>query len=85
MPRSHSRNQSTRNTNIASLLTFISGEIWVDFQRIRPVGIVLLEITEGRGTVNPPPGTPFHADFNELLFVSIALNLMEVSVDCDRS
>jgi hypothetical protein len=27
---------------------------------------------------------PFHADFNELLFVSIALTLMEISVDCDR-
>jgi hypothetical protein len=50
-----------------------------------PVGICLLERMEGRGTVNPPPGTPFHADFNELLFVSIALTLMEISLDCDRN
>ena len=40
---------------------------------------------EGRGTVNPPPGTPFHVDFNELLFVSMALMLTEISVDCYRS
>jgi hypothetical protein len=39
---------------------------------------------EGRGTVNPPPGTPFHADFNELLSVSIALTLTEILVDCDQ-
>jgi hypothetical protein len=45
------------------------------------VGIVLLERMGGRGRVNPPPGTPFHADFNEL----IALILTEISVDCDRS
>jgi hypothetical protein len=40
---------------------------------------------EGRGRVNPPPGTPFQADFNELVFVSIALTLMEISVDCDSN
>jgi hypothetical protein len=37
----------------------------------------------GRGRVNPPPETPFHADPNGLLFVSIALTLTEISVDCD--
>jgi len=42
------------------------------------VGIVLLERMGGRGRVNPPPGTPFRADFNELLFVSIALTLTEI-------
>jgi hypothetical protein len=52
---------------------------------VNPVGIVLLERMGGRGRVNPPPGTPSHADFNELLFVSIALMLTEISVDCDRS
>jgi hypothetical protein len=30
-----------------------------------------------------PPETPFYADSNELLFVSIALKLTEISVDCD--
>jgi hypothetical protein len=31
------------------------------------------------------PRTPFHAGFNELLFVLIALTLTWISVDCDRS
>jgi hypothetical protein len=30
-----------------------------------------------------PPKTAFHADPNELLFVSIALKLMEILSDCD--
>ena len=38
---------------------------------------------EGRRRVNLYPGTPFRADFNELFFVSIALALTEISVDCD--
>jgi hypothetical protein len=30
-----------------------------------------------------PPEIPFHADSNKLLFISIALKLMEILVDCD--
>ena len=33
-----------------------------------PVGILLLERMGGRERVNPPPGTPFRADFNELQY-----------------
>jgi hypothetical protein len=33
----------------------------------------------GRGRVNPPPETPFHADSNELLLVSKALTFTEIS------
>jgi len=33
--------------------------------------------------LTPRPGTPFHTDSNELLFISIALMLTEMSVDCD--
>lgn len=47
---------------------------------LRPVRIVLLE-----RRVIPLPGTPFHADSNELLFVSVALTLTEILVDCDRT
>jgi len=32
-----------------------------------------------------PSERPFHADFNKLLFVSIALILMDIWVDFDRS
>ena len=49
------------------------------------VGFVLLERMGGRGRVSLVLGTPFHTDFNELLFVSIALTLMEISVDFDHS
>jgi len=31
-----------------------------------------------------PPETPFHADSNELLCVSIALTLTEILLDCDH-
>jgi hypothetical protein len=37
----------------------------------------------GKGYLTPPE-TPFHADSNELLCVSIALILMEIWVDFDR-
>ena len=37
----------------------------------------------GRGRVGLVPGTPFRTRFNELLFVSIALMLMEISMDFD--
>jgi len=37
----------------------------------------------GRGGVGPVPGAPFRADSNELLFVSIALTLTEMLIDCD--
>jgi len=47
--------------------------------------VLLLERMAGRGRVSLVPRTPFHADFNELLFVSIALTLMEISVDFDHS
>jgi len=38
-----------------------------------------------RGAILTPPETSFYADFSELLFVSIALTLVEISVNCDRS
>ena len=44
----------------------------------RPVGIILLKRMMGRGGVSPASGQPFHADSNELLFVSIG------SVDAHR-
>ena len=47
------------------------------------LGIVLIERMEDRSRVNTPPGTYFHTDFNEPLFVLIALTLMEISVDCN--
>ena len=50
-----------------------------------PVDIVLLERMRGRGRVNPLSGTSFHAGSNELFFVSIALTLAEILVDCDRT
>ena len=54
------------------------------FHVIVLVGIVLLERMGGRERVNLSSETSFCADSNELLFVSIALTLMEISVDCDR-
>jgi hypothetical protein len=47
------------------------------------VGIVLLKRMVGREGVNPVPGIPFHADSNELLFVSIALTLTKILIDFD--
>ena len=35
------------------------------------------------GRVNPHLGTSFHTDSNELIFVSIALMLTDICVDCD--
>jgi hypothetical protein len=46
---------------------------------------ILLQRMGGRGRVNPTSGRPFHANFNELLFVLIALTLTEILVDCDGS
>jgi len=43
-----------------------------------PIGIIWLEWIGGRGT-------PFRADSNEFLFVSIALTFTEILVDCDRA
>lgn len=37
-----------------------------------------------REKVTNPPETPFRADSNELLFVSIALTLTEILMDCDQ-
>ena len=49
------------------------------------VDIVLLERMGGRERVYPLSGTPFHADFNEFCFVSIALTFTEILVDCDHT
>ena len=39
-----------------------------------------------RGKVRlTPPETPFHADFNELLCVSMALTLTKIMLDCDHT
>jgi len=44
-----------------------------------------LQMIGGRRKVNSLSGTPFHADSNELLFVSMALTLTEILVDCDSA
>ena len=49
------------------------------------VGIVLLKrMGVGEG-LTPHSGTPFHADSNEFLFVSIALTFTEILADCDHA
>ena len=47
--------------------------------------IILLERTGDRERLNSLLGTPFHADSNELYFVSVALILTEILVDCNRT
>ena len=53
------------------------------FDKFLLVIIVLLERMVGTEGVSLVPGTPFHADSNELLFVSIVSTVMEISVDFD--
>jgi hypothetical protein len=49
----------------------------------RSIGIVRKkEWGVGEG-LTPHLGTPFHTDSNELIFVSMALTLTEILVDCD--
>jgi hypothetical protein len=43
----------------------------------------LLFCLERMGVLTPHLGTPFHADSNELFFVSRALTLIEILVDYD--
>jgi hypothetical protein len=50
--------------------------------------IVLLKVINNRGQGEgqlAPSETALHTDSNELLFVSIALKLMEILVDCDSA
>ena len=49
------------------------------------LSIVLLKRMGGREGLSPHSGTPFHADSNEFLFVSIALTFTEILADCDRA
>jgi hypothetical protein len=50
-----------------------------------PPGIIMVITMGVRMRLANPPKTPFHTDSNELLCVSIALKLIEILLDCNRT
>jgi hypothetical protein len=76
----------TYNLNRFHLLVTLSEQEGVCrcLARSRSLIVLFMVINNGvRMRLAKPPKAPFHVDSNELLFVSIALKLTEILVDCD--